>query len=84
MPLLTRQNMTEKCSQSPKTAINQKILSQLSAVEKNQKRVIAAFQGNKKAFLWTYNRDGYINLNVKTKPEKASAKIGFSAVPSVC
>ncbi len=26
-------------------------------------------RGNKKAFLWTYERDGYINLNVKVKPE---------------
>jgi len=24
---------------------------------------------NKKAFLWTYERDGYINLNVKANPE---------------
>lgn len=24
---------------------------------------------NKKAFLWTYERDGYINLNVKVNPE---------------
>jgi O-6-methylguanine DNA methyltransferase len=26
---------------------------------------------SKKAFLWTYERDGYINLNVKTDPDKA-------------
>lgn len=26
-------------------------------------------KGSKKAFLWTYERDGYINLNVKTDPE---------------
>lgn len=26
-------------------------------------------KGNKKAFLWTYERDGYINLNVKVNPE---------------
>ena len=25
--------------------------------------------GSKKAFLWTYERDGYINLNVKVSPE---------------
>lgn len=25
--------------------------------------------GSKKAFLWTYERDGYINLNVKADPE---------------
>ncbi|MBQ8139039.1 MAG: methylated-DNA--[Lachnospiraceae bacterium] len=29
------------------------------------------FRGNKKAFLWTYEREGYINLNVKVDPEKA-------------
>ncbi len=28
-------------------------------------------KGNNKAFLWTYERDGYINLNVKCDPEKA-------------
>lgn len=26
-------------------------------------------QGSRKAFLWTYERDGYINLNVKANPE---------------
>ncbi len=26
-------------------------------------------KGSKKAFLWTYERDGYINLNVKVSPE---------------
>lgn len=26
-------------------------------------------KGNKKAFLWTYERDGYVNLNVKVNPE---------------
>lgn len=26
-------------------------------------------KGNKKAFLWTYERNGYINLNVKVSPE---------------
>lgn len=26
-------------------------------------------KGTKKAFLWVYERDGYINLNVKTDPE---------------
>lgn len=25
-------------------------------------------KGNKKAFLWTYERDGYININVKVSP----------------
>ena len=28
-------------------------------------------KGNKKAFLWTYERDGFINLNVKVEPDKA-------------
>ena len=26
-------------------------------------------KGNKKAFLWTYERNGYININVKVDPE---------------
>lgn len=26
-------------------------------------------KGSKKVFLWTYERDGYINLNVKVDPE---------------
>ncbi len=26
-------------------------------------------KGNNKAFLWTYERDGYININVKVSPE---------------
>jgi O-6-methylguanine DNA methyltransferase len=29
------------------------------------------YKGNKKAFLWTYEKDGYINLNVKVDPDKA-------------
>ena len=32
---------------------------------------LVRFKGNKKAFLWTYEKDGYINLNVKVDPEKA-------------
>ena len=28
-------------------------------------------KANKKAFLWTYERDGYINLNLKTDPFRA-------------
>ena len=32
---------------------------------------LVRFKGNKKAFLWTYERDGYINLNVKVDPDKA-------------
>ena len=30
---------------------------------------LVRYRGNKKAFLWTYERDGYINLNVKVDPE---------------
>ena len=32
---------------------------------------LVRYKGNKKAFLWTYEKDGYINLNVKVVPEKA-------------
>ena len=32
---------------------------------------LVRFAGNKKAFLWTYERDGFVNLNVKVDPEKA-------------
>ena len=32
---------------------------------------LVRYSGNNKAFLWTYERDGYINLNVKVEPEKA-------------
>ena len=32
---------------------------------------LVRFRGNKKAFLWTYEKDGHINLNVKVDPEKA-------------
>ena len=32
---------------------------------------LVRFGGNKKAFLWTYERDGYINLNVKVNPDVA-------------
>ena len=32
---------------------------------------LVRYNGNKKAFLWTYEKDGYINLNVKVDPEKA-------------
>ena len=31
---------------------------------------LVRYRGNDKAFLWTYERDGYINLNVKTDPDK--------------
>lgn len=30
---------------------------------------LVRYEKNKKAFLWTYERDGYINLNVKVNPE---------------
>lgn len=33
--------------------------------------VLVRYRGNRKAFLWTYERNGYINLNVKVDPEKA-------------
>ena len=33
--------------------------------------ILVRFKGNKKAFLWTYEKDGYINLNVKVNPDKA-------------
>jgi len=29
------------------------------------------YKPNSKAFLWTYERDGFININVKTDPQKA-------------
>ena len=32
---------------------------------------LVRFGGNKKAFLWTYEREGHIDLNVKVDPEKA-------------
>ncbi len=32
---------------------------------------LVRYKGNKKAFLWTYERDGHINLNVKVEPDKA-------------
>jgi len=32
---------------------------------------LVRYKGNKKAFLWTYQRDGFINLNVKVEPDKA-------------
>jgi len=32
---------------------------------------LVRFKGNKKAFLWTYEKDGFINLNVKVEPDKA-------------
>ena len=32
---------------------------------------LVRYKDNKKAFLWTYERNGYINLNVKVDPVKA-------------
>lgn len=32
---------------------------------------LVRYKGNKKAFLWTYERDGHLNLNVKVDPAKA-------------
>lgn len=32
---------------------------------------LVRYRGNKKAFLWIYERNGYINLNVKADPERA-------------
>lgn len=32
---------------------------------------LVRYKGNKKAFLWTYERDGFVNLNVKVEPDKA-------------
>ena len=32
---------------------------------------LVRFKGNDKAFLWTYERNGYVNLNVKVDPNKA-------------
>lgn len=32
---------------------------------------LVRFRENNKAFLWTYERGGYVNLNVKVEPDKA-------------
>jgi len=32
---------------------------------------LVRYKGNKKAFLWTYERNGYINLNLKVDPGQA-------------
>ena len=32
---------------------------------------LVRYRGNRKAFLWTYERNGYVNLNVKVDPENA-------------
>ena len=44
---------------------------------------LVRYKGNKKAFLWTYEREGFINLNVKVNPEQAFfwRKIYKSVIP---
>ena len=44
---------------------------------------LVRYKENKKAFLWTYEKDGFINLNVKVNPEKAFfwRKIYKSVIP---
>lgn len=32
--------------------------------------ILVRYKGNRKAFLWTYERNGHINLNVKADPER--------------
>ena len=32
---------------------------------------LVRYRGNKKAFLWTYEREGHVNLNVKGDPDRA-------------
>lgn len=32
---------------------------------------LVRYRGNKKAFLWTYEKDGHVNLNVKAEPMRA-------------
>ena len=44
---------------------------------------LVRYKGNKKAFLWTYELEGFINLNVKVDPEQAFfwRKIYKSVIP---
>ncbi len=44
---------------------------------------LVRYKGNRKAFLWTYERDGFINLNVKADPDKAHLwrKVYKSVIP---
>lgn len=44
---------------------------------------LVRYKGNKKAFLWTYERDGYVNLNLKAEPMRAMfwRKIHSSVLP---
>ena len=32
---------------------------------------LVRYKGKSKAFLWTYEKDGFININVKVDPDKA-------------
>lgn len=42
---------------------------------------LVRYRANKKAFLWTYEKDGFVNLNLKTAPDRAYFLRGrFSAV----
>ncbi|MDO4788259.1 MAG: methylated-DNA--[protein]-cysteine S-methyltransferase [Johnsonella sp.] len=38
---------------------------------RNNNWQLVRYKGNKKAFLWTYERKGLINLNIKTDPDRA-------------
>ena len=38
---------------------------------RNNNLQLVRYRGNKKAFLWTYEREGFVNLNVKVDPDKA-------------
>ena len=37
--------------------------------------VLVRVKGSKKAFLWTYERDGFINLNVKVNPSTWNVRV---------
>lgn len=47
------------------------------------RKPLIRYSGNKKAFLWTYERDGYINLNVKVASDNVYfwRKIYKSVIP---
>ena len=36
---------------------------------KEQNWQLVRVKGSKKAFLWTYEKDGFININVKVNPD---------------
>lgn len=50
---------------------------------RDQNWQLVRYRGSNKAFLWTYEQDGFINLNVKVEPEKAFfwRKIYASVIP---